>query len=68
MLTKDHNKRADWNEVFSYEISDRGVIKWGKSSDFLKNMNDTSFTSVNNSSPNSSYTNTNTNHNSSQHG
>lgn len=66
MLTKDHNKRADWTEVFSYEISEKGTIKWGKTSDFMKNMNDTSFGSVNTPSPNSSYTNTN--HNSGQTG
>lgn len=26
MLTKDPIKRADWNEVFSYEISKFGII------------------------------------------
>ena len=24
MLTKDHKKRADWNEVFTYEITEQG--------------------------------------------
>lgn len=26
MLTKDHKKRADWNEVFTYEITDNGEM------------------------------------------
>lgn len=26
MLTKDHKKRADWNEVFTYEITENGEI------------------------------------------
>ena len=26
MLTKDPKKRADWNEVFTYEISENGEI------------------------------------------
>jgi hypothetical protein len=30
MLTKDARKRADWNEVFSYEITEAGEILYPK--------------------------------------
>ena len=66
MLTKNQNKRADWNEVFSYEISEIGTIRWGKSSNFIKNMNDSTHSSLNNTSVNSSKINTN--HSSVQNG
>ena len=39
MLVKDHNKRADWNEVFLFEINENGEM-WkskGESDTFSKN-------------------------------
>lgn len=41
MLTKDPKKRADWNEVFTYEISEVGEIvdlkSKGKAYDLMSN-------------------------------